>query len=89
MKFIKATEEDIQNNKFYIDIEELINSTAESLGISDKEYLEEMYLKELGLTKEVAEIIWEDDKIIGFKPIKPCKYVSFTVMVDKNNIEIK
>lgn len=89
MDYIKATDEDIQNKRFHIDVEALINSTAESLGISNKEYLEELYLKVLGLTKEVAEIIWEEDKIIGFKPIKPCEYVSFTITVDKNNIKIK
>lgn len=86
MNYIKTTDEDIKNSVVSIDVEALMSSMLE---FSSKEYVEELYLKGLGLTKEVAEIIWEDDKIIGFKLIKPCKYVSFTVMVDKNNIEIK
>lgn len=86
MKIIKATEEDIKNNVVFIDVEALMSSMLES---SSKEYVEELYLKVLGLTKEVAEVIWEDDKIIGFKPIKPCEYVSFTITVDKNNIKIR
>lgn len=89
MDYIKATEKDIQNNKLHIDIEELINSTAESFGISDKDYLEEMYLKGLGLTKEDGEVIWEDGKIIGFKPYKPCEYVSFTIKIDDNNVNVE
>ena len=89
MDYIKATEEDIQNNKLYIDVEALINSAAESLGISDKEYLEEMYLKGLGLKREDGEVIWEDNKIIGFKPYKPCEYVSVKVTIDKNSIKLE
>lgn len=86
MNYIKATEEDIQNQRFYIDIEELINSTANT---SDKEYLEEMYLKGLGLTKEAGEVIWKDDKILGFKPYKSCEYISFKVIIDKNRVMVE
>ena len=89
MDYIKATEEDIQNNKLYIDVEALINSTAESLGISDKEYIEELYLKGTGLKREDGEVIWENGKIIGFKPYKPCEYVSFKVTIDKNSTKLK
>ena len=89
MDYIKASDEDVQNKRFYIDVEALINSTAESLGISDKEYLEEMYLKGLGLKREDGEVIWEDNKIIGFKPYKPCEYVSVKVTIDKNSIKLE
>ena len=89
MDYIKATEEDIQNNKLYIDVEALINSTAESLGISDKEYIEELYLKGTGLKREDGEVIWENGKIIGFKPYKPCEYVSVKVTIDKNSIKLE
>ena len=88
MDYIKATEEDIQNNKLHINIEEFINSTAESLGIFNKEYIEELYLKGTGLSKEDGEVIWEDDKIIGFKPYKPCEYVSFTITIDDNSVNV-
>lgn len=86
MDYIKATEEDIQNDKLYIDVEALINSTAESLGISDKEYIEELYLKGTGLKREDGEVIWEDNKIIGFKPYKPCEYISVKVTIDKDKV---
>ena len=89
MDYIKATEEDIQNNKLHINIEELINSTAESLGISNKEYIEELYLKGTGLKREDGEVIWEDDKIIGFKPYKPCEYVSVKITIDKNSTKLE
>ena len=89
MNYIKATDEDIQNKRFHIDIEALINSTAESLGISNKEYLEEMYLRTSGLTKEVGEVVWEDDKIVGFKPYKSCEYVSVKIIIDKNNTKLE
>lgn len=88
MDYIKATEEDIQNNKFGIDIEELINSTAESLGVSNKEYIEELYLKGTGLKREDGEVIWEDGKITGFRPYKPCEYVSFTITIDDNSVNV-
>jgi len=86
MDYIKATNEDIQNKRFYIDVEAFINSTANT---SDKEYLEEMYLKGLGLTKENGEVIWEDNKIIGFKPYKSCKYISVKVTIDKNSTKLE
>ena len=86
MDHIKATDEDIQNKRFHIDIEALINSTANT---SDKEYLEEMYLKGLGLTKEDGEVVWEDDKIIGFKPYKPCEYVSVKITIDKDKVTVE
>ena len=89
MNYIKATGEDIQNHKLRIDIEEFINSAAESLGISDKEHLEEMYLKGLGLTKEDGEVVWENDKIIGFKPYKSCEYVSVKVTIDKDKVTME
>ena len=79
MNYIQATDEDIQNQRFHIDVEALINSTANT---SNKEYLEEMYLRALGLTKEVGEVIWEDNKIIGFKPYKSCEYVSVKIIID-------
>ena len=88
MNYIKATDEDIQNKRFHIDIEALINSIAESLGISNKEYLEELYLEGTGLTKEVGEVVWEDNKIIGFKPYKSCEYVSVKITIDKNNTKL-
>lgn len=89
MDHIKATDDDIQNKRFHIDIEALINSTAESLGISNKEYLEELYLKGTGLKREDGEVVWEDDKIIGFKPYKSCEYVSIKVTIDKNSTKLE
>ena len=89
MDHIKATDEDIQNKRFYIDIESLINSTAESLGISNKEYLEEFYLKGTGLKREDGEVVWENGKIIGFKPYKSCEYVSVKVTIDKNSTKLE
>ena len=89
MSYIKATGEDIQDNKFSIDIEEYINSAAKSLGISNKEYMEELYLKGTGLKREDGEVVWEDDKIIGFKPYKPCEYVSVKITIDKNSTKLE
>ena len=80
------TNKDIQDRKLHINVEDFINSTAESLGISDKEYIEELYLKGTGLKREHGEVVWENDKIKGFRPYKPCEYVSFTITIDKNSV---
>ena len=50
---------------------------------------EEMYLKGLGLTKEDVTVIWEDNEIVGFKPHKPCEYISFKVIIDKNSTKLE
>lgn len=74
--------------KIHINVEDFINSTAESLGISDKEYMEELYLKGTGLKREHGEVVWKNGKIIGFRPYKPCEYVSFTITVDKDKVNL-
>ena len=54
MDHIKATEEDIQNKRFYIDVEAFINSTANT---SDKEYLDlERYCRDNHIIFEGMEI---------------------------------
>ena len=82
------TNKDTQDDKLHINVEDFINSTAESLGISDKEYMEELYLKGTGLKREHGEVVWENGKIVGFRPYKPCEYVSFTITVDKDKVNL-
>ena len=66
-----------------------ITFSAEAL-ISDmdspKWYKEEMYRKALNLGDR-GTVLWEGDRIKGFRPIQPMEYIELNLTISKDELE--
>ena len=74
----------VDDNLIYISLEEVINS----LPMSNKEK-EICYLEWVHFPKDKGKVVWEDNKIVGYRPYEACQSISLKIVVDKDKVVIE
>ena len=77
-----VTDNDMQ---VHVYMEEIVSTLT---GMSNEEK-ESCYLEWARLPKDRGEVIWENNKIVGYKPHETCEIVSFKLLVDKDKVTIE